>query len=60
MKTGGIGRLIGELRKIDAFWSIDICWSEDGLLNSHEAGDSKRVRWWLETIWNRLETVDKK
>lgn len=45
---------------IDAFWSIDICWSEAGLLKAHESGDSKRVHWWLETIWKRLEALDKK
>lgn len=45
---------------IDAFWSADICWNEDGLLKAQESGASKRVQWWLETIWKRLEALDKK
>lgn len=39
---------------IDAFWSPDIRWNEDSLLNSHEAGDTKSVRRWLSAIWERL------
>ena len=39
---------------IDAFWSSDIRWNEDSLLNAHEAGDTKSVRRWLSTIWERL------
>ncbi len=39
---------------IDAFWSQDIRWSEDSLLNAHKAGNTSRVRQWLETIWERL------
>lgn len=40
---------------IDAFWSPDIRWNEDSLLNAQKKGDSDRVRQWLETIWKRLE-----
>lgn len=39
---------------IDAFWSADILWNEDSLLNAQKAGDSERVRRWLSTIWERL------
>lgn len=40
---------------ISAFWSSDIRWSEDSLLNSHKKADTESVRRWLATIWNRLE-----
>ena len=39
---------------ITAFWSADIRWSEDSLLNAHKKGDALRVHEWLLTIWNRL------
>lgn len=39
---------------INAFWSNDIRWSENSLLNSHKNGDVENVRKWLLTIWNRL------
>lgn len=39
---------------ISAFWSSDIRWNEDSLLNAHKAGNSDGVRQWLETIWKRL------
>lgn len=39
---------------IDAFWSCDIQWNEDSLLNAHQAGDIPTVRRWLSTIWTRL------
>lgn len=40
---------------IDAFWSFDIRWNEDSLMNAHKAGNLDAVRQWLETIWKRLE-----
>ena len=39
---------------IDAFWSSDIRWNEDSLLNAHKAGDTESVRRWLSEIWERL------
>lgn len=39
---------------IDAFWSSDIRWNEDSLLNAHKAGNAEGVRRWLSTIWERL------
>lgn len=39
---------------IDAFWSADIRWNEDSLLNAHKAGDMEGVRRWLTIIWERL------
>ena len=45
---------------IAIFLSVDICRNEDNLLKAQDSGDSKRVRWWLETIWKRLKTLDKK
>lgn len=49
-----------EDRILKAFWSIDICWSEDGLLKAQESGDFPKVQWWLKTIWKRLQVLDKK
>ena len=40
---------------INAFWSSDIRWNEDSLMNAHTAGNVHAVRQWLETIWKRLE-----
>lgn len=40
---------------INAFWSSDIRWDDNSLLNAHKSGDMLRVRRWLETIWERLE-----
>lgn len=39
---------------IDAFWSSDIRWSEDSLLNAHKKGDTDNIRRWLLTILERL------
>lgn len=39
---------------ITAFWSDDIRWNEDSLLNAHKAGNAEGVRRWLLTIWERL------
>lgn len=39
---------------IDAFWSSDIRWNEDSLLNAHKAGDTERVRQCLSMILDRL------
>ena len=39
---------------INAFWASDIRWNEDSLLNAYKEGDSKSVRRWLLTIWERL------
>lgn len=39
---------------IDAFWSADICWNKDSLLNAHKTGNCESVRRWLDTIWKRL------
>lgn len=41
---------------IDAFWSQDILWREDSLINAHKAGDSDGVQKWLSLIWERLST----
>lgn len=40
---------------IDAFWSSDIRWNEDSLMNAHVAGNLDAVRQWLKTILKRLE-----
>ena len=40
---------------IDAFWSPDIRWNEDSLMNAHAAGNLDAVRQWLKTILKRLE-----
>lgn len=42
---------------IDAFWSADILWKEDSLLNAHKAGDTEEVEQRLSTIMSRL-TID--
>lgn len=39
---------------IDAFWSADIRWNEDSLLNAYRAGDKDGVHRWLTVIWERL------
>lgn len=41
---------------IDAFWSQDICWRDDSLINVHEAGDTEAVQKWLNVIWERLSS----
>lgn len=41
-------------RIVDAFWSFDMLWREDGLMNSHKAGDSEAVMNWLKVIWERI------
>lgn len=45
---------------IDAFWSSDIRWDKNSLLNVHKSGDSAGVRQWLETIWKRLAAYPSK
>ncbi len=42
---------------IEAFWSSDIRWDENSLLNEHKAGNSDAVMHWLEIIWKRLNTA---
>lgn len=44
---------------IDAFWSSDIKWNEDSLMNAAKNGDQKNVRKWLETIWRRLISLER-
>ena len=43
---------------IDAFWTSDICWNEDSLMNAHKAGNAKKVSRWLSTIYERLKLSD--
>lgn len=43
---------------IRAFWSQDIIWREDSLLNAQEAGDTETVRRRLGDIWQRLNEVE--
>ncbi|MCM1114319.1 MAG: hypothetical protein NC397_02350 [Clostridium sp.] len=40
---------------INAFWSSDIRWSENSLLNAHKNGKVESVRRWLLMILKRLE-----
>ena len=39
---------------IDAFWSMDIVWSENSLQKAFERGDMKAVEDWLQIIWQRI------
>lgn len=39
---------------IDAFWSMDIKWRENSLMNAVKNGDTEKVRKWLAVIWERL------
>lgn len=39
---------------INAFWSSDIRWNEDSLVNAVKNGDTERAREWLAAIWQRL------
>lgn len=39
---------------IDAFWSPDIKWNKDSLINAVKNGNIERAQKWLETIWQRL------
>lgn len=39
---------------IDAFWSSDIRWNENSLINAVKNGGTDRARELLETIWQRL------
>ncbi|MBP1553950.1 MAG: hypothetical protein J6B21_07335, partial [Oscillospiraceae bacterium] len=39
---------------INAFWSMDIIWDENSLINAHKSGNSEIVSKCLETIWERL------
>ena len=43
---------------IDAFWSSDIQWNEDSLMNAQKAGDVESVRRWLSTIYERLALLN--
>ncbi len=43
---------------IHTFWSADIRWNEDSLLNAHTAGNSDDVLKWLNTIWRRLTVFE--
>lgn len=42
---------------IRAFWSMDIRWREDSLLNAHENGDLPTVRRRLRETWRHLSAV---
>lgn len=42
---------------IDAFWSSDIRWNEDSLLNAYSHHDENRIHYWLTVIMNRLSSV---
>lgn len=44
---------------INAFWSFDISYNDDSLLEAHKAGDLTSVRRWLETIWKRLSALSR-
>ena len=39
---------------INAFWSMDIIWDENSLINSQKTGNAQNVSKWLTTIWERL------
>lgn len=39
---------------IDAFWSMDIVWSENSLQKAFKRGDMKAVEGWLQIIWQRI------
>ena len=41
---------------INAFWSADIRWNEDSLINCLEKGDTEAVRKHMENIYNKLNT----
>lgn len=43
---------------VHAFWSQDIIWREDSLLNAHKAGDRETVRRRLGDIWQRLNELN--
>ena len=42
---------------INAFWSMDIIWDENSLINAHKSGNSEIVSNCLETIWERLSCI---
>lgn len=42
---------------INAFWSADICWNDDCLLNVYKVGDRQKVRQWLTIIEKRLNDL---
>lgn len=44
---------------IDAFWSSDIRWNENSLMNAVKNGDMKNVQKWLEIIWQRLIRLER-
>lgn len=41
----------------DAFWSANIKWNEDSLMNAFKNGDMEKVHRWLEVIWQRLMSL---
>lgn len=46
-----------ESEVLSAFWSQDIRWKENSLLNAHEAKDTETVRSRLSDILNRLNDL---
>ena len=42
---------------INAFWSMDIIWDENSLINAHKSSNSEIVSKCLETIWERLSCI---
>ncbi len=44
---------------IDSFWSADIKWNEDSLMNTVKNGDMEMARKWLETVWQRLNSLER-
>ncbi len=44
---------------IDSFWSADIKWNEDSLMNAVKNGDMEMARKWLETVWQRLISLER-
>lgn len=42
---------------ITAFWSADIYWDDNSLINLHKSGDIEGVRKHLSTIWERLTNI---
>ncbi len=43
---------------INAFWSGDIRWNDDSLMNACKSGDVDNVQNWLSKIWERLISLD--
>ena len=42
---------------INAFWSMDIIWDENSLINAHKSGNSEIVIKRLTKIWERLSRI---